>query len=493
MSTPRPRLLVELRPCLGGHAGVAQETRLLFAALAAGADGAPPVRLGGLLNGGTWVRGADGVDLAAQGRAVAAVETATHAGPLGPLARVLPARLAALAAVLPRAGRAERLGLELDPAAFGDWIWTRHFAPSLPPAAREAVLGAAFPLPAMSGWRAAWLARLHAAARPRLEGPWDLFLSPTPSPYRPGPGLRTAVRFHDAIPVLRPDTVEDPWGQAGALLRHAAANAADGAWFACDSEPVRADLLRLLPAAEARAVVVPVAVSPEFRPEPAPPRVLDAILARRAAGPVAGRLPRRTPMGDAAPEPAPRYVLAVAALEPRKNLPLLFDAVARLHRDAPDRAPLLVVVGNPGWRHAGILATLDAMVRRGEAAHLVDVPADDLRHLYAGAAAVVCPSLAEGFDLPGIEAMACGTPVLASAIPVHAAVHGEAALLFDPHDAPALARLLAAVLAAPREEGRIGQLREAGLRLAARHRSDAVMPAWGALFERMLAAPARLP
>src|SRR6185436_21083404 len=92
---------------------------------------------------------------------------------------------------------------------------------------------------------------------------------------------------------------------------------------------------------------------------------------------------------------------------------------------------------------------------RGALFHLARVPLSALRKLYSGALVVVCPSVSEGFDFSGIEAMRCGSPVVASDIPVHREIFGDAAEYFGPYSTPALAQALASVIArdaGPRRE-----------------------------------------
>ena len=131
------------------------------------------------------------------------------------------------------------------------------------------------------------------------------------------------------------------------------------------------------------------------------------------------------------------YVLFVGTLEPRKDVRTLLAA----HRLLPD-APPLVLVGPPGW---GTQIDASGAVTPG---YLDEA---DLRPVVAGASALVLPSRDEGFGLPVLEALAAGTPVVASDLPVLREVGGEHATYAPVGDAEAFAAALRQVLDAPGE------------------------------------------
>jgi glycosyltransferase involved in cell wall biosynthesis len=133
------------------------------------------------------------------------------------------------------------------------------------------------------------------------------------------------------------------------------------------------------------------------------------------------------------------YVLSVATLEPRKNLGMLLAAHALLGGD-----PTLAVAGGAGW---GAQPELD----RPGVLPLGFVRDDDLPALYRGAECFVYPSRFEGFGMPIVEAMACGTPVVASSHPSMDEACGDAAIRVDPDDAEAIAAGIRRALA-EREE-----------------------------------------
>lgn len=134
------------------------------------------------------------------------------------------------------------------------------------------------------------------------------------------------------------------------------------------------------------------------------------------------------------------YILYVGSIQPRKNLARLIRAYALLREDnSADKPPKLVLAGKRGWLYDETLRTLeqsgvkDAVVLTGY------VPEQDLPALYSGAVCFVYPSYFEGFGLPPLEAMKCGTPVIVGDRTSLPEVVGDAALLVDPFDTEAIA------------------------------------------------------
>ncbi len=147
-------------------------------------------------------------------------------------------------------------------------------------------------------------------------------------------------------------------------------------------------------------------------------------------------------------------VLAVGTLEPRKNLGRLLDAYAGLDEDLRSAHPLILAASG-GWKNAELLARCAEI----ETAHRVEPNGDDdLALLYSAAAVFAYPSLAEGFGLPVVEAMACGAPVITSNVSSLPEVAGDAARLVDPLDAGDLRRALDELLRDPDERQRLRDL-----------------------------------
>jgi glycosyltransferase involved in cell wall biosynthesis len=142
--------------------------------------------------------------------------------------------------------------------------------------------------------------------------------------------------------------------------------------------------------------------------------------------------------------PAPGFVLAVGTLEPRKNLPRLVAAFARLPAAVRAAHPL-VVVGAHGWQTGD---TLDALRSLGEDCVLLGHVSDEaLAELYRRCAVFCYPSLGEGFGLPVLEAMAAGAAVITSGLSSLPEVGGDAVAYVDPTQVAAISERLEQLLA----------------------------------------------
>jgi glycosyltransferase involved in cell wall biosynthesis len=158
------------------------------------------------------------------------------------------------------------------------------------------------------------------------------------------------------------------------------------------------------------------------------------------------------------------YILSVGSIQPRKNLKRLVAAYVRLHTErAGVKLPTLVLVGKRAWLYGETLRAIEQS-GVGEKIVLTDyVPETDLPALYSGALCFVYPSYFEGFGLPPLEAMKCGTPVIVGNKTSLPEVVGEAGLLIDPFDEAEIAAALARLIDNPdlRENLRVKGLQRA--------------------------------
>lgn len=144
-----------------------------------------------------------------------------------------------------------------------------------------------------------------------------------------------------------------------------------------------------------------------------------------------------------------KYLLTVGNLQPRKNLVRLITAYTRLREARPDIQHKLVIVGKKAWKFSPVLAFVSQSKWADEIILTDYVPDGDLPALYSGADAFAYPSIFEGFGLPPLEAMACGTPVVVSDRSSLPEVVGDAGLKVDPFDVNGIAAALAALLLEP--------------------------------------------
>jgi alpha-1,3-rhamnosyl/mannosyltransferase len=177
------------------------------------------------------------------------------------------------------------------------------------------------------------------------------------------------------------------------------------------SEFIRREIMDEFKVPGSRVSSVPLAPDPLFAP--APPGTVARVRQRYG-------LPEE-------------YLVFVGSLEPRKNIGLLMDALAVADTDIP-----LVLAGWQGWGDKAWLERIHKGRLKDRILFTGHVPDTDLPAVYTGAAALVYPSLYEGFGLPILEAMACGCPVICSNAASMPEAAGDAALYIDPRDADSL-------------------------------------------------------
>jgi glycosyltransferase involved in cell wall biosynthesis len=208
-----------------------------------------------------------------------------------------------------------------------------------------------------------------------------------------------------------------------------------------DSHATKSDLISLLDVPPEKVTVVHLAADGAFHP------VTDA-----EAGRIAGKYGLE--LG---------YLLCVGTLEPRKNLPGLLQAYRLLLDRGTTTAPL-VLVGGKGWLYDEVFERIEALRLEGYVRFLHDVPDTDLPGMYNAASVLTTPSFYEGFGLPALEAMACGTPVVVADRASLPEVVGDAGLLVDPDDTDSIAKALRRVLT---DDPLRARMRELGLAQAA--------------------------
>lgn len=275
-------------------------------------------------------------------------------------------------------------------------------------------------------------------------------------------GARRVATIHDVIPYIYPATssrldwlIYRVWLPMAVRSLNAVIT---------DSECSRCDILRYLSVQSEVVTVIPIAASPRYRP-----------LSPAECAPALARYGVTEP-----------YILYVGSVEPRKNLVRLIEAFACLRDHAS--AYRLVIVGARRWKTTPIFATVTRLGLEPHVSFTGYVDEADLPALYASAALFVFPSLYEGFGLPVLEAMACGTPVVTANTSSLPEVAGDAALLVNPLDVDAISAAMLRVLVDP---ALAADLRERGLARARQFSWERTARETLAVYERVLAAAPR--
>lgn len=256
-------------------------------------------------------------------------------------------------------------------------------------------------------------------------GRTDVFHCSEQFQYVPPRGA-AVLTIHDLTSLSHPEWhVTDTTTMHGGKERFAATRAAH---LIADSYATKRDVEHYLQVPSERITVVYPAAGSQFRTYP--PDLFQAALDRYGL------------QRDG-------YILTVGTLEPRKNHVGLINAYARLRSmlaaEGVD-APPLAIAGANGWKFEDILA---APERAGVAQHvqwLGKVPAADLPLVMGGAAVFVYPSFYEGFGLPVLEALACGTPTVATNTSSLPEVLGDAGIYCEPLQIESIAQALAQLL-----------------------------------------------
>lgn len=479
------KILLELRPALDGHAGIPQETRLLFRSLRS----LPDFDVDGLIQSSNLVL-AKGVpetldvtnmprdrQINRLSRTVVSLQQ-----------RLFNVNLAAFWMVARRIfGGKEKL-TRFFPTHFRDFIWRSLFAKTLPIEAFDSVTSADFRL-AHVPWSAMHkcaliTSKLGCPLYPRIDtSAYQIMIVETPYPGIVSPQTKLVVRYHDAIPLLMPHTIADRAFHRASHYNALRNNVRHGAYFACVSDATRKDLISIFPEVEARVVTIHNMISPHYFPENSSPLRLPEIIYTRRNSSIESAEKRDSTKNFSRENNAIDYLLMVSTIEPRKNHLTLVAAWEKL-RAEKFRNLKLIIVGALGWDQGPILEKFAPWIDKQQLFVLADVPAPELRLLYKHARATVCPSFGEGFDFSGVESMRCGGAVAASDIPVHREIYGDAAEYFSPYSVDEAAQAIATIIDPAYSERRDDLIRK-GAVVSDRFLPERIMPQWQAFIQKL--------
>ncbi|WP_013325273.1 glycosyltransferase family 4 protein [Gloeothece verrucosa] len=219
------------------------------------------------------------------------------------------------------------------------------------------------------------------------------------------------LTIYDLIPILNPEKFTQNKYRQFLNIIDSINKQQD--WITCISENTKQDFCNYTGMNPDRVFVTPLAAAQHFYPVDNLEIIIDCLKKYKI--------------------PNQPYLLSLCTLEPRKNLSFLIRCFAQILNDDPSLEINLVLVGIKGWKNADIFETVQTNPQlRNRVIFTGYIPDEDLSAIYSGATAFVYPSLYEGFGLPPLEAMQCGTPVITSNTSSLPEVVGNAGIMIDP-------------------------------------------------------------
>ncbi len=175
------------------------------------------------------------------------------------------------------------------------------------------------------------------------------------------------------------------------------------------------------------------------------------------------------------------YILFVGTLEPRKNVSTLIKAFDKFKKDT-EKAHQLVLIGKKGWKSKEIFRVINNSPYNNEIVSVGYAPKNELPVFYSEAEIFVYPSIYEGFGLPVLESMACGTPVITSEVSGMPEVGGSAVQYVNPNNVSDLAQLITKLCSESEIRKKYGQM---GISQAAKFSWEKTAKEYITLFETM--------
>lgn len=225
------------------------------------------------------------------------------------------------------------------------------------------------------------------------------------------PNVPRILTVYDLIPLLFPEFFVPRVNQRAIDIIKSLDIQRD--WVICISEHTKRDFCKYSGMNSERVFVTPLAAANYFYPVESSQHIKNILVKYKA--------------------PTSPYLLSLCTLEPRKNLDLLIRAFSNFIQAHPNFELNLILVGTNGWKNDKIFQAIQDNSQIKDRIFFTGyVPDKDLAPIYSGALAFVYPSLYEGFGLPPLEAMQCGTPVITSNSSSLPEVVGDAGLLINP-------------------------------------------------------------
>jgi glycosyltransferase involved in cell wall biosynthesis len=377
---------------------------------------------------------------------------------------------------------------------FKEFLWEKSFSQTLNPNLLSLITSGRIEY-CSHGWRGFHdlLIYTKGLITPKLKLSSDIFISQTPYPAIIHKQTIHIVRYHDAIPIFLPQTISDSLQHQMQHMNALKTNVNHGSWFSCVSEASRNDLIKIFPKVKERSVTIYNTVSDIFFNENSNKNITKNIIRKNLHEGDKGRniligpsflsnkekeLFYKKNIFDAEYD----YILAVGTIEPRKNYNRLISAWEKIRSNKNSNLKL-IIVGGLGWDYKLFLKRIVPWIEKGELFLLSSVPNYELRALYKHAAACICPSIKEGFDFSGIEAMKSGGLVVSSEISVHTEIYKNASLYFNPFSTTDMSDNIIKALELSENLKKL-QI-EAGFEVSDLYTEEKILPCWKSLFEKV--------
>lgn len=233
--------------------------------------------------------------------------------------------------------------------------------------------------------------------------------------------LSRIITIYDLIPILYPENFTKNILEKFKLVINSINYQKD--WIICISENTKQDFCEYTGMNPERVFVTPLAAEKHFYPI-TEQKITDNTLQQY-------KIPKSP------------YLLSLCTLEPRKNLSFLIQCFSKIINQQPNLDLNLVLVGVSGWKNADIFQAAQAnSLLKNRIIFTGYIPDEDLSAIYSGATAFIYPSLYEGFGLPPLEAMKCGTPVITSNTSSLPEVVGDAGIMINPKEQDTLCQAI---------------------------------------------------
>lgn len=323
-----------------------------------------------------------------------------------------------------------------------------------------------------------------------------IFQGPEPKPIKVSPTTTKIVRYHDFIPVINPDFVNNTKMNIELHIK-SIKHCIKDSFFVCNSEATREDLLEAFPSIEKNSSTIPCALSDSFFPEHNTKSLAlviqkrlssfhESVIVRESkeqsfiASRELKKIYEKMLNGESI-----KYILTTSSLEPKKNHRALIRSFERLKANRTNEEFYLVIVGSPGWKFEPILKAMKPLIKLGYLIHLENIPPNELRLLYSHASVYAFPSFYEGFGFSPMEAMMCDTPSVVSDIKAHEWVMGDAVLYCNPYMTESLTEQIERLMFSENSNALRAELLKKGRVRRSLYSLEKVSGMWLELFENL--------